>query len=94
MAQGKTEETLSSLENMCYHAVEYDKSYIKNHGEHYTSILVDKLAYPEPSKDFHELKEHSQCWYMLDRIQSKRYDPIHNDKRFEEIQKTLKEYAI
>ena len=94
MAQGKTEETLSSLENMCYHAVEYDKSYIKNHGEHYTSILVDKLVYPEPSKDFHELKEHSQCWYMLDRIQSKRYDPIHNDKRFEEIQKTLKEYAI
>lgn len=94
MSQGKIEESLSSLEKMCYHAVEYDKSYIKNHGEHYTSILVDKLVYPEPSKDFHELKEHSQCWYMLDRIQNKRYDPIHNDKRFEKIQKTLKEYAI
>ena len=93
MAQGKTEETLVALENMCYHAVEYDKSYVKNRGENYTSIFVDKLIYPEPSKDFHELKEHSQSFYMLDRLQNGRYDAIRNDARFVKIEEALKEYA-
>lgn len=93
MSQGKIEETLSSLEKMCKHTVSYDKSYLNDHGKNYTSILVDKIIYPEPSKDFHELKEHSQSFYMLDRIQNSRYDPIRNDKRFEAIEKTLKEYA-
>ncbi len=93
MSQGKIEETLSSLEKMCKHAVAYDLSYKNDHGKRYTSILVDKIVYPEPSKDFHELKEHSQCWYMLDRLQNKRYDPIRNDKRFVEIEIKLKEYA-
>ena len=93
MAQGKIDETLSSLENMCKHAVAYDKSYLNDHGKNYTSILVNKIVYPEPSKDFHELTEHSQCWYALDRLQNKRYDPIRNDKRFVEIEIKLKEYA-
>jgi transcriptional regulator with XRE-family HTH domain len=55
MSQGKAEDTLASLEKMCHHAVEYDKSYMSNHGKMYTSIFTDKLVYPEPSKDFHEL---------------------------------------
>lgn len=93
IAQGKIEETLSSLENMCYHAVEYDKSYIQDHGKHYTSIFTCKLIYPEPDKDFHELKEHSQSFYMLDKIQNKRYDAIRNDARFIKIEKALREYA-
>lgn len=93
MSQGKIEETLCSLEKMCKHAVAYDKSYLNDHGKNYTSILVDKIVYPEPSKDFHELKERSQCWYMLDHLQNKRYDPIRNDKRFVEIEIKLKEYA-
>lgn len=92
MAQGKIEETLLALKNMCHHAVEYDKSYIQDHGKHYTSIFVDKLIYPEPSKDFHELKEHSQSWHMLEKIQNKRYDAIRNDIRFIKIEESLKEY--
>lgn len=93
MSQGKIEETLLALENMCHHAVEYDKSYIKDHGKCYTSIFVDKLIYPEPNKDFHELKEHSQSFYMLEHIQNKRYDAIRNDARFIKIKEALKEYA-
>ena len=93
ISQKKIEETLSSLEKMCKHAVAYDISYLNDHGKNYTSILVDKIAYSEPSKDFHELSVHSQCWYMLDRLQNDRYDPIRNEKRFVEIEKTLKKHA-
>lgn len=93
VSQKKVEETLSSLEKMCKHAVAYDISYLNDHGKNYTSILVDKIAYSEPNKDFHELTEHSQCWYMLDRLQNERYDSLRSEKRFIEIEKELKEYA-
>lgn len=78
---------------MCKHAIAYDKSYKNDHGKHYTSILTDQLIYPELSKDFHELKEHSQCRYMLDRVQNDRYDVIRDDERFKKIVKELNEYA-
>ena len=93
MAQGKNTEAIESLEKMCLHAVEYDMSYIKNHGKLYTSIFTDKLIYPEPSKDFHELKEHNDCYYKLDRLQNKRYDPIREDVRFVAVVEQLKTYA-
>lgn len=93
ISQGKVEEALSSLEKMCYHAVEYDKSYINNHGKYYTSILTDKLIYPEPSKDFHELKEHTECYHRLDRLKSKRYDCVREDPRFIAVENKLNEYA-
>lgn len=92
MSQGKTEDALISLEKMCYHSIEYDKSYIANHGKHYTSILCDKLVYPEPGKDFHELTEHSVCYYFLNRLQNKRYDCIRENERFISIVNSLKEY--
>lgn len=93
MSLEKIEETLSSLKKMCDHVLAYDLSYKNDHGKCYTSFLVDKIVYPESSKDFHELQEHSQCWYMLDRLQNDRYDPIRNEKRFVEIEKTLKKHA-
>lgn len=93
IAQGKTDDTLDSLETMCFHAVEYDKSYINDHGKHYTSFFTDKLIYPEPSKEFHELKEHSNCYYMLDRLQNERYHAIRQNKRFIEISNRLQEYS-
>lgn len=93
IAQGKIEETFSSLEKMCKHAISYDKSYKNDHGKHYTSILTDQLIYPEPSKDFHELKEHSQCRYMLEHMQNNRYDVIRDNERFKKIEKELSEYA-
>lgn len=93
MSQGKAEDTLASLEKMCHHAVEYDKSYMSNHGKMYTSIFTDKLVYPEPSKDFHELTEHTNCYYMLDRLQHKRYNPIREDARFKAVIHALQEYA-
>ena len=93
MSQGKAEEALVSLEKMCHHAVEYDKSYMSNHGKTYTSIFTDKLVYHEPSKDFHELTEHTNCHYMLDRLQHKRYNPIREDARFVAVIHALQEYA-
>ncbi len=93
MAQGKKDDTLASLEKMCYHAVEYDKAYIKDHGKSYTSILTDKLIYPEPSKDFHELKEHTNCYHMFEKLQNKRYDSIRQDFRFVSILEKLNPYA-
>lgn len=89
MSQGKEGDALDSLESMCRHALAYDKSYRNDHGKYYTSVLTDKLVYPEPSKDFHEFTEHSQCYYMLERLKHKRYDSIRNNKRFVSIVETL-----
>lgn len=93
MAQGKTNETLASLEKMCYHAIEYDKAYINDRGKFYTSILTDKLIYPFPNKDFHELTEHTECFHMLEKLQHNRYDRIRQDPRFISIIEKLKQYA-
>ena len=93
MSQGKKDEALVSLEKMCYHAVEYDKSYINNHGKFYTSIFTDKLIYPEPNKEFHELKEHTVCYHMINRLQNKRYDCICQERRFISIIEKLTPYA-
>ncbi len=93
MAQGKTAEALDSLELMCKHAIAYDRSYQNDHGKHFSSFLVDKLIYPEKSKEFHELTEHTDCYYMLDRLQHGRYDCIRKDPRFVSIVERLNQYA-
>ena len=93
IAQGKTEDALTSLEQMCEHAIAYDQSYQNDHGKHFTSFLVDTQVYPEKSKDFHELTEHTDCYYMLDRLQHGRYDCIRQDPRFVSIVERLNQYA-
>ncbi len=93
IAQGKMEDTLETLEKMCYHTVEYDKSYLNDHGKSFTSIFTDKLTYPFPGKDFHELIEHNQCYYRLDRLGYERYDCIRDNERFIAVVKTLEEHA-
>ena len=93
IAQGKIDEALESLEKMCRHAIEYDRAYINDHGKHYTSIFTDELVYPEPNKDFHELTEHSKCYYMLEKLKHNRYDRIRNYPRFVAIAEKLKEYS-
>ena len=93
IAQGKTEDALTSLEQMCEHAIAYDQSYQNDHGKHFTSFLVDTKVYPEKSKDFHELTEHTDCYYMLDRLQHGRYDCIRKDPRFISIVEKLNQYT-
>ena len=93
IAQGKTEDALASLEQMCEHAIAYDQSYQNDHGKHFTSFLVDTKVYPEKSKDFHELTEHTDCYYMLDRLQHGRYDCIRKDPRFISIVEKLNQYT-
>ncbi|MBO5052479.1 MAG: helix-turn-helix domain-containing protein [Clostridia bacterium] len=93
IAQGKNAETLESLEKMCYHAIEYDKAYINDHGKYFTSILTDKLIYPEPSKDFHECTEHTECYHILKKMKHPRYDCIRQDSRFISIVEKLNQYS-
>ncbi len=93
MSLGKTEEALDSLGKMCDHAVAYDISYQKDRGRNFASFLIDTQIYPEISKDFHEFTEHSNSYYMLEKLQNKRYDAIRTDKRFVDIINTLKQYA-
>ena len=93
ISQGKLLDTLESLERMCDHAVKYDMSFAADHGKHYTSILTDKLIYPEPGKDFHELTEHTNCYYMLDRLAHPRYDGIRGEPRFVAVVERLRQYA-
>ncbi|MBE6570239.1 MAG: helix-turn-helix transcriptional regulator [Ruminococcaceae bacterium] len=93
IAQGKVDATLASLETMCYHSIEHDKSYINDRGKYFSSIFTDQLIYPEPNKDFHELTEHTNCWHMSDRLQHSRYDCIRDNPRFAAVLETLAEYA-
>ncbi len=93
ISQGKEDAALASLENMCRHAVAYDRSYQRDHGKCYTSTLMNGLIYPEVGGEFHELREHSQSYYMLDRLANKRYDGIRSYERFVAIVGTLREYA-
>ena len=93
MSLGKTEDAMDSLEKMCYHAVAYDISYQKDRGKHFTSFFVDTQIYPEKSKDFHELTEHTQCYYSLDKMQNKRYDCIRQDFLFISIVEKLNQYS-
>lgn len=93
MSLGKTEDALNSLEKMCDHAVAYDISYQKERGKHFTSFFVDTQIYPEKSKDFHELTEHTQCYYRLGKMQNKRYDCIRQNPRFISIIEKLNQYA-
>lgn len=93
MAQGKTGETLDSLEMMAEHAVKYEKSYQSDHGKLYTSIFTDKLEYPFPGKDFHEFEERSHSDWMLERLKNGRYDPLRENERFKAVVERLREYA-
>ena len=93
MSLGKTEDVIESFEKMCDHAIAYDISCQKDRGRNFTSFLVDTKIYPEKSKDFHELTEHTQCYYMLDRLQHGRYDCIRQDPRFISIVERLNRYA-
>ena len=93
IAQGKEDETLDALESMCAHALAYDRSYEEDHGKSYSSIFTDKLIYPEPGKDFCELTEHDQSWYMLDRMKASRYDGIRDNQRFVAVVNALEEKA-
>ena len=93
MSLDRTEDALESLGQMCHHAVAHDQAYQNDHGKHFSSFLVDKVVYPEKSKDFHELTEHTNCYYMLDRLQSSLYDPIREDARFVAVTETLRKYA-
>ena len=93
MSLDKIEDAMESLEKMCDHAVSYDISYQNDHGKHFTSFLVDTQVYPEKNRDFHELTEHTHCYYMLDRLQHCRYDGIRQDPRFISIVERLNQYA-
>ena len=90
IALNRTEDAIISLEKMCYHTLEYEKAYINDHGKFYSTILTNKVIYPEPGKDFHEITIHPCSFYMLKRLNNQRYDIIRKDKRFVEIVDRLK----
>ena len=91
--QGKTNDALDALEKMCEHTLAYDCSFDQDHGKNYSSIFTDRLVYPEPGKAFHELVEHNQSYYKLDRMKASRYDNIRDNARFVAIVNALEEKA-
>lgn len=93
ISQGKTNDALDALEKMCEHTLAYDCSFDQDHGKNYSSIFTDRLVYPEPGKAFHELVEHNQSYYKLDRMKASRYDNIRDNARFVAIVNALEEKA-
>lgn len=93
IAQGKQAETLDALEKAAEYAIAYDKAFNNEHGTFYSSPFVNNVSYDERNDEFHELTEHSQSYYMLERLTQNRYDTIRSDKRFIEIIETLTPYC-
>lgn len=94
IALGKTEDTLDSIEKMCYHAVEHVKSSVNDRGKNYTSVFTDKLVYTSDIDDhLEQTSGHNQCYYRLNDMNSSRYDCIRDNERFIAVVKTLQEYA-
>ncbi len=91
MALGREADALDSLEKMCHHATQYDLSYSVDHDKYYTSIFTDKIIYPEPSNSFHELTEHSQSYYMLEKLANPRYASVKDTERFKAVVEKLTE---
>lgn len=90
MALDDKDNAIAVLENMCEHAVEYDKAYSDKHGNNYTSVLANRLTYENTNC---ELREHSQCYYMHEHMKEERYDAVRTDNRFLDILNKLKEYV-
>lgn len=93
IAQGKKEDALNSIEKMSYHSIEECKLHKNDHGKSFTSIFTDKLIYPENDDDFEEDCQHTSAYYMLDRLESKRYDGIRNNERFKNVVQKLEEFS-
>jgi hypothetical protein len=93
LSLNRPEDALSSLEKMTEYALAYDQSFRNDHGKAFTSIFTDKMIYPEPSKNFHELTEHNECYHLLERLQSQRYDGIREHERFRAVVAVLEKHA-
>ena len=93
MSLGRQEDALTSLEDMCRHAIAYDEAYKNDHGKTYSSPFVNTVVYPEPGDpNFHELHEHSESHFMLEKLENHRYDPVRDTERFRAVIRTLKTY--
>ena len=90
VAQKKYDETLTCLEQMCNHI---EASHHAKQDEQYSSPFTDRLTYPIPSEDFHDLIAHNEAWYTNQKMTQKRYDPIRNDARFKKIENRLNAIA-
>ena len=67
--------------------------YEEDHGKHFTSVFTCKLIYRESGRDLHELTEHNQSWYRLDRMKASRYDGIRENERFAAVIEKLESRA-
>lgn len=83
IAQGKKDETLEALENMCHH-IELE-SKVKD-GDHYTGYFTDLLTYENPNNSPITLAQET----LNDRLSQSRYDSIREDVRFKQIEERLK----
>lgn len=93
IAQGKVEETLASLEEMCHHSVAHDEAFLNERGKHYTSPFVNKIIYSYTSEDFYEREAHNSCWYQLDKLSRNGYDCIRDNERFKAVISELERCA-
>ena len=92
LKQGKTGDALDSLEEMTRHAVACAASCENDHGKHFTSPFVDALVYTGTDEYFPD-DEHNQCWYCLELLKERRFDPVRDSDRFRAAVKALESMA-
>ncbi|MBQ8382270.1 MAG: helix-turn-helix transcriptional regulator [Clostridia bacterium] len=89
VAQGKVDETLTTLETMCDHIIAHCNA---RHGERYTSPFTDRLIYQEVNEDWHEPTEHNYAYEIVTyKLTQDRYDPIREEPRFKAVEARLRE---
>lgn len=90
VAQKKYDETLSCLEKMCDHQVAYTKAQLHTETS-FQSPFTNQLYYPNDDR-YRQTAVHNQAWYTLNtKLTQKRYDPIREDIRFQEVERKLSE---
>ena len=94
-ALGRSDEAISTLEEMFRQAVAADRASQNERGKNYKSPFVEQIIYPhsEDWEDFHEYEAHNLCWCLHDQMDCKAFDPIRGHERFSAVIAELEKYA-
>lgn len=91
VAQKKYESALEHLEKMCEHLIAGEKA---QYGDTFTSCFTNQLEFSEADKDSPAFAAHNDAWYTFQKLTGqKRYDPLRNMPRFQDIVDKIRKIA-
>lgn len=82
------EEALINLELTAEHTIKYD---LRPDEAMYSSVMLNKIKYTK--NEFHELKEHTSSYRVIEILNNEIYNAIRDTESFKETIERLKEYV-